>query len=177
MRNVGGILGCLVLVLAACPGDEPAVQDATTVEDIASDTLTDAGTNDAGDPMKAQREAVLAVGETERWEIPGLVEPVHVVRVEKGIPHIYAQSSEDLGRALGFTVARDRFMIMDLQRRLGTGTLSELLGDVGLPSDMESRYMGMRQTTQVIYESLSPNTAAYIDAFAAMLLCLVLFFK
>ena len=27
--------------------------------------------------------------------------------------------------------------------------------------------MGMRQTTQVVYENLSPETAAYIDAFAA----------
>ena len=165
MRVLSVVLSVLALTCFGCGGESTGSPDLGSPGDAAIDTKSDSSDNDAADSSELERQAVLAIDETERWEIPGLVDEVHVVRVEKGIPHIYAKSSGDLGRALGFTVARDRFMIMDLQRRLGTGTLSALLGDVGLASDMESRYMGMRQTTEVVYESLSSETADYLDAF------------
>jgi penicillin G amidase len=169
MRYLRVALYALIVSSFACGGETPSSTDVPTGS---NDTASELGVGDTSKPdaieAKAEaRAAVLAIDANETWQIPGLIEPVHVVRVEKGIPHIYATSTADLGRALGFTVARDRFMIMDLQRRLGTGTLSALLGDAGLSSDMESRYMGMTHTTDVVHESLSEETAAYIDAFVA----------
>lgn len=128
------------------------------------DAVSDSAAEVSVDDDEA-REAILAMEPSETWTVPGLSAPVRVLRVEMGIPHIYAETESDLAHALGFTVARDRFMIMDLQRRLATGTLSELLGDVGLDGDMESRYMGLSHTTDVILESLSPEAIVFIDGF------------
>ncbi len=125
---------------AAVDSDAGAGDFAEPVEIV--ETGETGETADAGPDQEAQRQLILAVPETESWSMPGLTAPVHVVRVEASIPHIYASTPEDLGRVLGFVTARDRYMIMDLQRRLGDGTLSPLLGEMALASDMESRQQG-----------------------------------
>ncbi|MEZ4464747.1 MAG: penicillin acylase family protein [bacterium] len=68
---------------------------------------------------------------------------------------------------LGFIVARDRYFVMDLQRRLGRGTLSALLGDVALENDIESRMNGITYVADRLVEHLSPEMGAYLDAVAA----------
>src|SRR5262245_50629137 len=60
--------------------------------------------------------------------IPGLSEPVEVVRDREGVPHIFAKSSDDLYMALGFVHAQDRLWQMEMQRRTGQGRLSEIFG-------------------------------------------------
>jgi hypothetical protein len=42
------------------------------------------------------------------------------------VPHVYAYDRVDLARAYGFTQARDRYFEMELARRLGRGTVSDL---------------------------------------------------
>ncbi|MGM0578809.1 MAG: penicillin acylase family protein [Myxococcota bacterium] len=167
-----------LLVPAGCgsddggAGDEADAVDATDVtggdaaQDVA-DTGPDAADADAGPDLEAEREAIRAVPETERWTLPGLSAPVHVVRTEMGVPHVYASTREDLGRALGFVVARDRFFVMDLQRRLAQGTVSALLGDVGLESDLDSRLTGMHVVADRVLAGLNEEMAAYLDAYAA----------
>ncbi len=157
----------LALVATGCGDDDtnPTDTDVAVDGDTGDpDVEGDAGTDTTGGD--SDQAAILSVDETEAWELDGLSAPVHVVRVEGSIPHIYAENRDDLGRALGFTVARDRYLIMDLQRRLGLGTLSSLLGQQALPNDMENTYIGMRAVSAKVLESLTAEHQSYLDAFA-----------
>src|SRR5262245_42809779 len=49
--------------------------------------------------------------------LPGLSAPVRVVRDRWGVPHIYAQTQDDLFLAQGYVQAQDRLFQMDLWRR------------------------------------------------------------
>ena len=134
---------------------------------VDSDVAVDSGdaTETLGDATPEQA-AILGVPESARFELPGLEGPVHVVRTEGSTPHIYAANPNDLARVLGFVQARDRFFFMDLQRRLGLGSVAELLGQVGLGSDIESRQTGMTYVTDRIVAHISPEFTAYLSAFA-----------
>ena len=50
------------------------------------------------------------------------------MRDRHGIPHIYAASLEDAHFALGFVHAQDRLWQMEMNRRIGSGRLAEILG-------------------------------------------------
>src|SRR5690242_5129996 len=60
--------------------------------------------------------------------LPGLTQPVTVIRDRWGIPHITAQNEDDLFFAQGFVQAQDRLFQMDLWRRSAQGRLAEVLG-------------------------------------------------
>lgn len=67
--------------------------------------------------------SVAAAG-AERVVLPGLKQPVEVLRDRWGVPHIYTKTSDDLFFAQGYITARDRLFQIDLWRRAGTGKLS-----------------------------------------------------
>ena len=96
---------------------------------------------DAGAPT--EQSLIEGVPATAQFVIPGLSGPAHVLRTEGNVPHVYARSRDDLGRVIGFVLARDRYFFMELQRRLGLGKISELLGDAALSNDMASRLTGI----------------------------------
>ncbi|HEY3285903.1 MAG TPA: penicillin acylase family protein [Gemmatimonadaceae bacterium] len=75
--------------------------------------------------------------------IPGLKDSVAVRYDDRGVPHLFAQNEDDLMRAFGFVVARDRLFQMDLQTRAVAGTLSELVGASALELDREARAQGL----------------------------------
>lgn len=66
--------------------------------------------------------------ETSRLELEGLAAPVTVLFDAQGVPHVTAQSTVDLARAVGYLHGRDRFFEMDLMRRIAEGRLSALVG-------------------------------------------------
>lgn len=133
-----------------------------------NNTTTTNNTTCKGDACQdATRAQLLGLPERAAWEFDGLDGQVQVVYTELGVPHVYATTRHDLGYVLGFVVARDRFFVMDLQRRLAQGRLSELLGDRGLANDLESRQMGMPVVTQKVLEGLGEEDAAYLDAYVA----------
>jgi penicillin G amidase len=123
---------------------------------------------DETDAVPSKPSPLLGVEETESWEIEGMTSSAYVIRTEMNIPHIYAENHGDLGRAVGFTMARDRFFEMDLIRRLATGTLSEILGDIALEADMESRGTGMTFAAEQHLKSMAkdPELSEYADGFA-----------
>lgn len=93
----------------------------------------------------------------------------HVVFTEAGIPHVYAHDRHDLAMVWGFQVARDRFFMMDLSRRLALGTLSEVLGNDAFGADLDSRAEGNRhisQATLALLEAHHPDLIEQIDAYA-----------
>ncbi|MSP24935.1 MAG: penicillin acylase family protein [Myxococcales bacterium] len=116
-------------------------------------------------PTDAQR--IEAVPLTSTFVFPDLGAPVHVVRTEGNVPHIYAHDRTDLARLQGYVTAVDRFFMMDLARRLGKGTLSEVLGEAALAADFGSRGSGMSYLGGRVLASVSPELGAYFDAFAA----------
>jgi len=160
------LLGLSMALLAACGDDDTTVSDTgqPDTQDVADDTSDDAADTASG--PTAEQLAILGVPESRAFTLSGLSAPVQVLRTEGDIPHIYAENRLDLARVLGFVQARDRFFFMDLQRRLGLGTISELLGTAGLGADIESRGTGMTYVTDRIVDHLSPDFEAYLAAFA-----------
>jgi penicillin amidase len=118
-----------------------------------------------GDFSKQQQ--ILAIKQSESWQIPGLQHEVHVVRTEGDRGHVYAHDRKDLSRVLGFVTARHRYFQMELTRRLGLGQVAALLGDAALDRDMESRGSGMTQVADWICAHLQPEQAEVMDGFAA----------
>ena len=153
-------------------GAEMPVVDMAMSIDAAADAATDAGMAlppDAAlaDGAVTDRTRLLSVPESARFALPGLSSDVHVIRTEFDIPHIFAQNPTDLARVHGFVMARDRFWMMDLGRRLGKGTLSELFGDLVVGSDITSRARGFTVVAERAYAHVSDARRVTLDAFAA----------
>ncbi|HZJ01926.1 MAG TPA: penicillin acylase family protein, partial [Gemmatimonadaceae bacterium] len=75
--------------------------------------------------------------------IPGLHDSVLVLIDDRGVPHIFASSEDDVWRVLGYVVARDRLFQMEAQTRAATGRLTEWAGERALETDRESRALGL----------------------------------
>ena len=69
-----------------------------------------------------------AAPSTETLRLPGLTQPVEIVKDRWGISHIYAKNEADLFFAQGFNAARDRLFQLEMWRRQATGTVAEILG-------------------------------------------------
>src|SRR5258708_5424189 len=67
--------------------------------------------------------------------LPGLAEPVEVLRDRWGVAHIYAKNADDLFFAQGFVAAQDRLFQLDWWRRQGAGEMAEVLGPSALEAD------------------------------------------
>ncbi len=111
-----------------------------------------------------------------RWPYPmtrgralvqGLTAPVEVLRDRYGVPHLYAQTAEDLFFAQGYVHAQDRFWQMEFWRRLSSGRLSELFGKSTLETDKFLRALGFFRLAQREFELLAPDTRRYLEAYAA----------
>ena len=76
--------------------------------------------------------------------LEGLREPVEVIRDRHGIPHIYAQNTDDLFFAQGYVMAQDRLWQMELWRRWREGRLAEIFGPEAFDYDARTRLMMYR---------------------------------
>ena len=76
------------------------------------------------------------------------------------VPHIFARSQQDAYFALGYVHARDRMWQMDLNRRIGAGRLSELIGSAGLRFDRLMRVLGFQASAEASIQALAPDVAA-----------------
>ncbi|MFO0094109.1 MAG: penicillin acylase family protein [Gemmatimonadaceae bacterium] len=87
-------------------------------------------------------------------DIPGLTDAVQIQYDRRSVPHIFAATDLDAIRALGYVVARDRLFQLELQSRAGEGTLTELVDEVALVADQETRRLGMPRAAQQRLASL-----------------------
>jgi penicillin amidase len=101
-----------------------------------------------------------------RLAAPGLQAPVEIVRVEPGIPHIYAQNAHDLFFAQGYVHAQDRLWQMEFNRVIGQGRLASLFGEGALEIDRIMRVLGLAQAAERDWQVLSPATRAALTAYA-----------
>ena len=99
--------------------------------------------------------------------LPGLDQPVEVLRDKHGIPHIYAQTRTDLFHAQGYVHAQDRLWQMEQNRRIANGTLSELFGESALEADRFSRVVGFRRAAQAEAATLDGETRQVLSAYVA----------
>lgn len=98
-------------------------------------------------------------------KLPGLRQPVTVIRDRWGVAHIYAQNQHDLFFAQGFVAAQDRLFQMELWKRSGQGRLAEVLGPSALFRDINARLLRYRGDMAAEYQSYSPDTRAILQAF------------
>jgi penicillin amidase len=91
---------------------------------------------------------------------------VTVVRDSWGIPHIYASNAHDLFLAQGYVHAQDRFWQMEFWRRIGSGRLSEILGESALEEDRFIRTVGWHRTAARELERLDRETRSVLEAYA-----------
>lgn len=101
-----------------------------------------------------------------RLAVPGLSAPVEIVRVEPGVPHIYAKNPHDLFFAQGYVHAQDRLWQMELNRTVGAGQLSALFGEAALPLDKVMYVLGIKRAAEKDWQVLSPETRAILTAYA-----------
>ena len=100
-------------------------------------------------------------------KIAGLGAACEIYRDADGIPHIYAETMEDLFFAQGFVHAQDRFWQMEFWRRVGAGRLSELFGESVLGVDIYMRTVGFHRIAEQELALLSDETVRYMEAYAA----------
>ena len=117
-RFAGVVLGLLLLAAGCSQPSEPS-----SFDELARRSLAQLG------------------GELD---VPGLREPVEVLRDEWGIPHIYAQNVDDLFMAQGYVMAQDRLWQMEMWRRWREGRLSEIFGPEAFDYDLRTRQMMFR---------------------------------
>ncbi len=90
---------------------------------------------------------------------------MRVVRDRSGVPHIYAQSQDDLFFAQGFVQAQDRLFQMDLWRRSVQGRLSEVLGPNFVERDAMTRRIQYRGDPDAEWASYGADTQSIAAAF------------
>lgn len=98
--------------------------------------------------------------------LPGLGRPVRLLRDRFGIPHLLAERREDVYRAFGYSMARDRLWQMDLMRRLGAGRVAEVLGSPFVAVDAIARTVGFPAAAETAERRVTGEPAALIGAFA-----------
>lgn len=74
--------------------------------------------------------------------------PVTVKRDGFGVPYIHAESLADAIRAQGFVTVQDRLPQMLIVRAAANGRLAELIGDIGVSTDIAVRTMGINKLAQ-----------------------------
>ena len=102
-------------------------------------------------------------------DIKGLSTTVNVYYDTYGIPHIYADNTEDAFRSLGYVHAQDRLWQMELIRRIAKGGLSEVFGEKLLGTDKFFLALGIDKASEKTVAQLDTNSQsvqlsqAYLD--------------
>ena len=102
-----------------------------------------------------------------RTTVAGLDGSVEIVRDQWGIPHIFAATDHDAFLALGYVHAQDRLWQMEMNRRIGAGRLSELLGEATLDIDKFQRTLGYYRAATGDYAAWGERSRGALDAYAA----------
>jgi penicillin amidase len=102
-----------------------------------------------------------------RLALPDLAAPVEILRDAYGIPHIFAASIDDAYFGLGFVHAQDRLWQMEMNRRIGSGRLAEVLGKGALDTDRFLRTLGVRRAAEASLRHYDAESRQQLDAYAA----------
>ncbi|MEX2374157.1 MAG: penicillin acylase family protein [Dehalococcoidia bacterium] len=107
--------------------------------------------------------------------LPGLESDVEVIRDQWGIPHIYAETLDDLFFAQGFVQAQDRLWQMEMWRRYNGGRLAEVMGPAAVEHDRimrliqyqgpwdDEEFASYRPEGRRVFEAFVAGTNAFIE--------------
>ena len=98
-------------------------------------------------------------------QVSTLQAPVTILRDSMGIPQILADTERDAYFALGYLHAADRLFQIDLTRRLATGRLSELLGNMALNYDRYNRLIGHTRLAEKFLAKLDARDRALLQSY------------
>ncbi len=98
---------------------------------------------------------------------------IEILRDGSGVPHCFAQNSDDAFFALGFVHGQDRAWQMDFYRRATSGRMSEITGPKGLPTDRLMRHVGIHRAAEKAWDAMAPairdRFIPYVDGVNAAL--------
>ena len=97
----------------------------------------------------------------------GISAPIDIIRDADAIPHVFAANKADALFGLGYVHAQDRLWQMELQRRIGHGRLSEVLGPAALPQDRFLRTVGFGRAAKTAWASTPAWATQQINAYVA----------
>ena len=121
-----------------------------------------------GEVGRLRARAAAALSQTAgEVRLPGLQQPVEVIRDRWGVPHIYARTVHDLFFAQGFVAAQDRLWQLDLWRRMSEGKLAEVVGPTAVNRDILSRLLRYRGDPEAEWRAYRPDARAIVEAFVA----------
>ncbi len=96
----------------------------------------------------------------------GLNASVQIVRDSRGVPHVLASTQHDLFFAQGYAEGSDRLVQMDLVRRFVYGRIAEIVGPIQLNSDIDMRYLDVRDIVDRQWKHLSDGDRTALQAFS-----------
>ncbi len=99
-------------------------------------------------------------------QLVGLDGTVEIIRDSMGVPHIYADSSDDLFMAQGYVEAQDRFFQMDFWRKISYGRLAEMFGESQVDTDSFIRTLGWGRLAETQYEVETEEAKSVLDSYA-----------
>src|SRR5205823_2645542 len=99
--------------------------------------------------------------------VAGVSAPIEIVRDADAIPHVFAANKADALFGLGYLHAQDRLWQIELQRRIGYGRLSEVLGEAALPQDRFLRTVGFGRAARSAWEATAPWARQQIEWYVA----------
>jgi penicillin amidase len=97
--------------------------------------------------------------------MPGLSQPVEILRDRWGINHIYAQNEADLFFAQGYAAAKDRLFQFEMWRRQATGTVAEILGPRETRRDQGARLHQFRGDLDDELNRYHPRGKAIVESY------------
>ena len=95
----------------------------------------------------------------------GIHNAVHIDRDSFGVPSIYARTDEEAYFGLGYAEAQDRLFQMEMERRIGEGRLSEIIGKPGLTLDKWAHTIGFTRIAHLLWQKSSPQTKAFLTSY------------
>jgi penicillin amidase len=99
-------------------------------------------------------------------QVPGLQRGVQVIRDSWGVPHIYAETVDDLFFSQGYVTAQDRLWQMEWWRRGNEGRLAEVLGPEMAEADRLARLLKYRgPTDDTEWSSYHPDGKRIMTAY------------
>jgi penicillin G amidase len=110
------------------------------------------------------------------FDLPGTVEApftgVTITRDAFGVPNVHAGNDRDLWKGVGYAMAQDRLVQLELFRRATQGRLAEVLGEDRLESDIVARrdyytIPELRRLTAKLPAQLRARFSAYAEGINA----------
>ena len=105
--------------------------------------------------------------ESGTQRVAGIAGRVQIETDALGIVTVRAERPLDAIFGIGYSHARDRLWQMEFQRRVGSGRLSEVLGESLVRTDRFLRTVGFRRAAEQALRNLAPATRAWLDAYVA----------